>query len=120
MGETGSDRSTRIPQFLIEAGKCDKLGNKVGFTLSIRVLVHYIANRLAFNHIIILTLEMGSGTRSGIIKTLKRRIKIKELTDGMIVLKLLVNALLFKHSVLIIDDFQSGACAIMSFWTCLK
>jgi len=63
---------------------------------------------------------MGSGTRSGIIKTLKRRIKIKELTDGMIVLKLLVNALLFKHSVLIIDDFHKRSLCNHVFLDLLK
>ena len=49
VGETGSGKSTKIPQFLVKAGYCNKQGKMIGVTLPKRVSVLNIANRLAFN-----------------------------------------------------------------------
>jgi HrpA-like RNA helicase len=48
VGETGSGKSTKIPQYLFQAGYCDN-GKMVGLTLPKRVSVLNISKRIAFN-----------------------------------------------------------------------
>jgi ATP-dependent RNA helicase DDX35 len=87
----------------VQAGYCDKPGKMVGVTLPKRVSVLNIANRLAYNLNSNLGDEVGYSIRFD-SNFKEDRTKIKVLTDGMLVREMLVDPLLSKYSVLMIDD----------------
>ncbi len=87
VGETGSGKSTKLPQFLVQAGYC-KDGKQIGLTLPKRVSVINIANRLAFNLNTNLGDEVGYSIRFD-SKFNSERSKIKVLTDGMLIREML-------------------------------
>jgi ATP-dependent RNA helicase DDX35 len=94
---------------LAQAGYCKedpKTGaptKMVGVTLPKRVSVLNIAQRLAFNMNTNLGQEVGFSIRFESSYT-EGRTKIKVLTDGMLVREMLLDPLLSKYSVLVIDD----------------
>jgi ATP-dependent RNA helicase DDX35 len=102
VGETGSGKSTKVPHFLVQAGyfHSHKL---IGLTLPKRVSVMNIANRLSFNLSTDLGDEVGYSIRFD-SNFSPDRTKIKVLTDGMLLREMLVDPLLTKYSVLMIDD----------------
>jgi HrpA-like RNA helicase len=75
----------------------------IGVTLPKRVSVLNIANRLAFNMNSNLGDEVGYSIRFD-SNYKDDRTKIKVLTDGMLVREMLLDPLLSKYSVLMIDD----------------
>lgn len=75
----------------------------VGITLPKRVSVLNIAKRLAFNMNTNLGEEVGYSIRFD-SNFQEGRTKVKVLTDGMLVREMLVDPLLSKYSVLVIDD----------------
>ena len=75
----------------------------VGITLPKRVSVLNIAKRLAFNMNTNLGEEVGYSIRFD-TSFQEGRTKVKVLTDGMLVREMLVDPLLSKYSVLVIDD----------------
>jgi ATP-dependent RNA helicase DDX35 len=87
----------------VQAGYCEKPGKMVGVTLPKRVSVLNIANRLAYNLNSNLGDEVGYSIRFD-SNFKEDRTKIKVLTDGMLVREMLVDPLLSKYSVLLIDD----------------
>lgn len=107
VGETGSGKSTKLPQFLVQAGYCtSKNGVKkmVGVTLPKRVSVLNIAKRLAYNMNSNLGDEVGYSIRFESCYKEAGRTQIKVLTDGMLVREMLADPLLSNYSVLMIDD----------------
>ncbi|CDW88583.1 mrna splicing factor rna helicase [Stylonychia lemnae] len=101
VGETGSGKSTKLPQFLYQAGYC-KDGKMICVTLPKRVSVLNIASRLAFNMSSNLGDEVGYSIRFDAKFT--ENTKIKVVTDGMLLREMLIDPLLSKYSVLMIDD----------------
>lgn len=102
VGETGSGKSTKIPQFLAQAGYC-KPGKMVGVTLPKRVSVLNIANRLVFNMNTTLGQEVGYAIRFE-SNFSRESTKVKVLTDGMLIREMLSDPLLSQYSVLMVDD----------------
>ncbi|SCU90189.1 LAMI_0E00980g1_1 [Lachancea mirantina] len=101
IGETGSGKSTQIPQFLL-----DQLGNgnkkKIAVTQPRRVAAINLASRVAQEHGCRLGDRVGYSVRfdnkSG------SRTRLKYLTDGMLLRELMLNKKLSEYSHVIIDE----------------
>lgn len=109
-GETGSGKTTQIPQFLYEAGfgntESDAYPGMIGVTQPRRVAAVSMANRVA--------LELGDhGNRVGyhirFDTTIKNEGKsdgtvLKFMTDGVLLREMMTDFLLTKYSALVIDE----------------
>ncbi|KAI9443209.1 P-loop containing nucleoside triphosphate hydrolase protein [Lactarius indigo] len=103
-GETGSGKTTQVPQFLFEAGfgspKSDNPG-MIGITQPRRVAAMSMASRVAHE------LSLPSSRVSYQIRydaTISPSTSIKFMTDGVLLRELASDFLLSKYSVLIIDE----------------
>ncbi|KAK7934439.1 hypothetical protein WMY93_005335 [Mugilogobius chulae] len=99
-GETGSGKTTQIPQFLYEAGYASK-GSIIGITEPRRVAAVSMSHRVAK--------EMNLSTRvvSYQIRyegNVTKDTKIKFMTDGVLLKEIQKDFLLQKYSVIIIDE----------------
>jgi pre-mRNA-splicing factor ATP-dependent RNA helicase DHX16 len=102
VGETGSGKTTQIPQFLYEAGY-SKDGKVIGCTQPRRVAAMSVAARVSE--------EMGKklGSEVGFTirfedQTTPGKTKIKYMTDGMLLRQLLSEPGLDSYSVMMIDE----------------
>jgi pre-mRNA-splicing factor ATP-dependent RNA helicase DHX16 len=100
-GETGSGKTTQIPQFLHEAGFTDN-NKKVGCTQPRRVAAMSVAARVAEEMGVKLGNEVGYSIRFE--DCTSDRTIIKYMTDGMMLRELLTEPDLNSYSVLIIDE----------------
>ncbi|KAL1744085.1 P-loop containing nucleoside triphosphate hydrolase protein [Schizophyllum fasciatum] len=97
VGETGSGKTTQIPQYLFEAGY-----QSIAVTQPRRVAATSLADRVSK--------EQGTpmGTRVGYSVRFDERCSadtsIKYVTDGMLVREMMGDALLEKYSVIIVDE----------------
>ncbi|CCJ30662.1 unnamed protein product, partial [Pneumocystis jirovecii] len=104
-GETGSGKTTQIPQFLFEAGfgndKSDTPG-MIGITQPRRVAAISMANRVAYE----LGEEVGKKVAYQVRfdTTVNQSTAIKFMTDGILLHELASDFLLNKYSVIIIDE----------------
>lgn len=100
-GETGSGKTTQIPQYLYEAGYT-KDNKKIGCTQPRRVAAMSVASRVAE--------EMGKklGNEVGYCIRFEdctsERTKLKYMTDGMLLREFLMDPTLESYSVMIIDE----------------
>lgn len=100
-GETGSGKTTQIPQYLFEAGYTD--GNvKVGCTQPRRVAAMSVAARVADEMSVKLGNEVGYSIRFEDCSSDKT--VIKYMTDGMLLREFLREPDLASYSVIIIDE----------------
>ena len=100
-GETGSGKTTQIPQYLYEAGFTD--GNmKVGCTQPRRVAAMSVAARVAEEMSVKLGNEVGYSIRFEDCSSDKT--VIKYMTDGMLLREFLREPDLASYSVIIIDE----------------
>lgn len=100
VGETGSGKTTQIPQYLREEGYCSE--KKIGCTQPRRVAAMSVACRVAQEMKVKLGHEVGYSIRFE-DKTSKRT-QIKYMTDGMLLREFLNEPDLNSYSVLIIDE----------------
>ncbi|ODM92125.1 putative pre-mRNA-splicing factor ATP-dependent RNA helicase DHX16 [Orchesella cincta] len=100
-GETGSGKTTQIPQYLKEAGFCDD-GKKVGCTQPRRVAAMSVAARVAEELGVKLGNEVGYSIRFE--DCTSERTIIKYMTDGMLLREFLGEPDLSSYSVMIIDE----------------
>ncbi|XP_004698044.1 probable ATP-dependent RNA helicase DHX35 [Echinops telfairi] len=102
VGETGCGKSTQIPQYLAEAGWTAE-GRVVGVTQPRRVAAVAVAGRVAEERGAVLGHEVGYCIRFDDCTDLLAT-RIKFLTDGMLVREMMVDPLLTKYSVIMLDE----------------
>ncbi|XP_021519432.1 probable ATP-dependent RNA helicase DHX35 [Meriones unguiculatus] len=102
VGETGCGKSTQIPQYLAEAGWTAE-GRVVGVTQPRRVAAVTVSGRVADERGAVLGHEVGYCIRFDDC-TDPVATRIKFLTDGMLVREMMVDPLLTKYSVIMLDE----------------
>lgn len=116
VGETGSGKTTQLPQYLHEAGYT-KNGMKIGCTQPRRVAAMSVADRVADEMGVKLGNEVGYAIRFE-DKTSDKTI-LKYMTDGMLLRELLSEPDLGQYSALMIDEAHERtvatdiACALL-------
>lgn len=101
VGETGSGKTTQIPQYLVEAGYC-KNGMKVGCTQPRRVAAMSVAARVSEEMNTKLGHEVGYSIRFE--DCTSEKTIVKYMTDGMLLREFLNEPDLKSYSALIIDE----------------
>ncbi|GAA5895508.1 hypothetical protein JCM6882_006273 [Rhodosporidiobolus microsporus] len=100
-GETGSGKTTQLPQYLYEAGYC-KDGKKIGCTQPRRVAAMSVAARVAEEVGCRLGQEVGYSIRFE--DATSDKTAIKYMTDGMLLREFLTEPDLAGYSCMIIDE----------------
>ena len=101
-GETGSGKSTQIPQFLYERGYTKEIG-KIAITQPRRVAARSLSMRLCEEMDIKLGEEVGYQIRYE-TENVSKKTEIKFVTDGILLKELENDSLLSEYSVIIIDE----------------
>ncbi|AOA63310.1 ATP-dependent RNA helicase [Komagataella phaffii CBS 7435] len=97
IGETGSGKSTQIPQFLMP------LNSKgIAVTQPRRVAAINLATRVSQEHGCVLGTHVGFSVRFN--NATRNDTKLKYLTDGMLLRELMIDPLLSRYSTIIIDE----------------
>ncbi|GAB2298615.1 ATPdependent RNA helicase [Dionaea muscipula] len=102
VGETGSGKTTQIPQYLKEAGWAD-CGYLIACTQPRRLAVQSVASRVAEEMGVKLGQEVGYTIRFEDI-TAEGMTRIKFLTDGVLLREMMDDPLLTKYSVIMVDE----------------
>ncbi|XP_076006672.1 pre-mRNA-splicing factor ATP-dependent RNA helicase DHX16 [Genypterus blacodes] len=100
-GETGSGKTTQIPQYLMESGYTEG-GMKIGCTQPRRVAAMSVAARVAEETCVKLGNEVGYSIRFE--DNTSERTVLKYMTDGMLLREFLTEPDLASYSVIIIDE----------------
>ncbi|XP_059670344.1 probable pre-mRNA-splicing factor ATP-dependent RNA helicase DEAH9 isoform X3 [Cornus florida] len=102
IGETGSGKTTQIPQYLKEAGWADG-GRVIACTQPRRLAVQAVASRVAEEMGVKLGEEVGYTIRfEDITNTGVTRVKF--LTEGVLLREMMDDPLLSKYSVIMVDE----------------
>ena len=101
-GETGSGKSTQIPQFLYERGYTKEIG-KIAITQPRRVAARSLSMRLCEEMDMKLGEEVGYQIRYE-TENVSKKTEIKFVTDGILLKELENDSLLSEYSVIIIDE----------------
>ena len=102
VGETGSGKSTQLPQYLLENGWTDS-NHSICVTEPRRIATINLAKRICDEKSCILGDEVGYAIRFEDCYT-PGRTKIKFVTDGLLIRELMQNPLLPQYSVVILDE----------------
>jgi ATP-dependent RNA helicase DDX35 len=101
VGQTGSGKTTQLPQYLYQAGWCAG-GKTIAVTQPRRVAATSVAARVAEELGCELGQEVGYSIRFEDVSSAATRIKF--LTDGMLLREALVDPLLSRYSVIMVDE----------------
>eukprot|EP00056_Hartaetosiga_gracilis_P006216 m.94293 g.94293 ORF g.94293 m.94293 type:complete len:1049 (+) comp12409_c0_seq3:50-3196(+) len=101
VGETGSGKTTQLPQYLVEEGYC-KDGKKVGCTQPRRVAAMSVAARVSEEMGTKLGLDVGYSIRFE--DNTSERTVLKYMTDGMLLREFLGEPDLESYCVMMIDE----------------
>ncbi|KKK21668.1 hypothetical protein P175DRAFT_0452838 [Aspergillus ochraceoroseus IBT 24754] len=101
VGQTGSGKTTQLPQYLDQAGWCGD-GKSIAVTQPRRVAATTVAARVAEEMRCKLGEEVGYSIRFEDQTSASTRIKF--LTDGMLLREALVDPLLSRYSVIMVDE----------------
>ncbi|XP_004246637.1 pre-mRNA-splicing factor ATP-dependent RNA helicase DEAH10 [Solanum lycopersicum] len=101
VGETGSGKTTQIPQYLYKWGFC-RDGGIIGITQPRRVAAITVAKRVAEECGIPLGQKVGYAIRFEDVTS--GQTKIKYMTDGLLLREALLDPYLSKYSVIIVDE----------------
>ncbi|KAJ6606662.1 P-loop containing nucleoside triphosphate hydrolase protein [Mycena vulgaris] len=102
VGQTGCGKTTQLPQYLMESGWANN-GNIIACTQPRRVAATSVAGRVASEVGSILGDEVGYTIRFEDVSD-KERTRILYMTDGMLFRETLVDPLLSRYSVIMIDE----------------
>ncbi|KAF8185064.1 pre-mRNA splicing factor [Mycena galopus ATCC 62051] len=102
VGQTGCGKTTQLPQYLMESGWAEN-GNVIACTQPRRVAATSVAGRVASEVGSILGDEVGYTIRFEDVSD-KARTRILYMTDGMLFRETLVDPLLSRYSVIMIDE----------------
>ncbi|ODA82544.1 hypothetical protein RJ55_01051 [Drechmeria coniospora] len=101
IGQTGSGKTTQIPQFLERAGWCSD-GKIIGVTQPRRVAATTVALRVAEEVRCEVGKEVGYSIRFEDVTSAATRVKF--MTDGLLIREALVDPLLSRYSVIMVDE----------------
>ncbi|XP_015086203.1 pre-mRNA-splicing factor ATP-dependent RNA helicase DEAH10 [Solanum pennellii] len=101
VGETGSGKTTQIPQYLYKWGFC-RDGGIIGITQPRRVAAITVAKRVAEECGVPLGQKVGYAIRFEDVTS--GQTKIKYMTDGLLLREALLDPYLSKYSVIIVDE----------------
>lgn len=101
VGETGSGKTTQIPQYLYDAGIIGKHG-MIGVTQPRRVAAITVAKRVAAEMGVELGNQVGYSIRFDDMTTSSTRIKY--MTDGMLLREIALDPLLSRYYIIILDE----------------
>lgn len=101
VGQTGSGKTTQLPQYLDQAGWCAD-GKVIAVTQPRRVAATTVATRVAEEMRCKVGEEVGYSIRFEDVTSAATRIKF--LTDGMLLREALVDPLLSRYSVIMVDE----------------
>ncbi|KAG1754182.1 P-loop containing nucleoside triphosphate hydrolase protein [Suillus lakei] len=102
VGQTGSGKTTQLPQYLLESGWASE-GNVIACTQPRRVAATSVAIRVAAEVGTLLGDEVGYTIRFEDVSD-KERTRICYMTDGMLFRETLIDPLLSRYSVIMIDE----------------
>jgi ATP-dependent RNA helicase DDX35 len=102
VGQTGSGKTTQIPQYLYEAGWTSN-GKMIACVQPRRVAATTMADRVAKEMGVKLGFEVGYSVRFD-EKYDEVLTKIKYMTDGMLFREMMIDPLLSRYSVIMIDE----------------
>ncbi|KAI0700071.1 Asp-Glu-Ala-His box polypeptide 33 [Cytidiella melzeri] len=100
IGETGSGKTTQVPQYLLESGLAGK--GMIAVTQPRRVAATSLASRVAAETSTDLGTLVGYSVRFDEASSGSTRIKY--VTDGMLVRELLSDPMLSRYSIIIVDE----------------
>ncbi|KAJ3559315.1 hypothetical protein NM688_g422 [Phlebia brevispora] len=100
VGETGSGKTTQVPQYLLESGIAGS--GTIAVTQPRRVAATSLAARVATEKHVAVGSLVGYSVRFD--ESWSDKTRIKYVTDGMLVRELLSDSLLSKYSVIIVDE----------------
>lgn len=109
-GETGSGKTTQIPQFLVESGYATPGSSCVACTQPRRVAATSIATRVAEEMDVTLGQTVGYTIRFEDV-TDPHSTVLKFLTDGMLLREAMNDPLLSKYSVIVLDEAHERTLA---------
>ncbi|KAE8830125.1 hypothetical protein HRS9139_06749 [Pyrenophora teres f. teres] len=101
VGETGSGKTTQIPKFLLEAGWCNT-GQQIAITQPRRIACTSVATRVAEELGTPLGQKVGYSIRFEDVTSAATQVKF--VTDGLLLREMLVDPLLSRYSVIMIDE----------------
>ncbi|KAJ6853368.1 pre-mRNA-splicing factor ATP-dependent RNA helicase DEAH10 [Iris pallida] len=101
VGETGSGKTTQLPQFLFNAGYCAD-GKVIGITQPRRVAAVTVAKRVAEECNVNLGQKVGYSIRFE--DETSSTTRIKYMTDGLLVREALLDPFLSRYSIIIVDE----------------
>ncbi|GMJ09575.1 ROOT INITIATION DEFECTIVE 1 [Hibiscus trionum] len=101
VGETGSGKTTQIPQFLFDSGFCGH-GKTIGVTQPRRVAAVTVAKRVAEECGVGLGQKVGYSIRFEDVTSSSTRIKY--MTDGLLLREALLDPYLSRYSVIVVDE----------------
>lgn len=102
-GETGSGKTTQIPQFILQAGLVEPGKTRVACTQPRRVAATSIATRVADEMDVQLGEEVGYTIRFEDVSHPKKSVLLF-LTDGMLLREAMSDPLLKRYSVIVLDE----------------
>lgn len=109
LGETGSGKSTQIPQYFAEAGWAEG-GRMIACTQPRRIAAQTVAARVAEEMGVPVGAEVGYCIRFEEVTT-PGVTRIKYLTDGVLLREMMADPLLSSYSVIMVDEAHERSIA---------